>query len=193
MKDKKKVLDILIYGNEVLRQKAGPLEKLTDADRKLIERMAETMYKNRGIGLAANQVGILKQIVVIDIDQLDVKHGGKGKPNLQVFLNPEIISESAEDTSFREGCLSLPGIEADVYRPLQVEVTYYDLDFQPQKRMLNGFLARVIQHEIDHLNGVLFIDHLSFIRRAALAGQLNRLKKESRTLSHLSQKQEHQL
>lgn len=181
MNENENILEILIYGNEILRQKAEPLERLTDADRRLIERMAETMYKNRGVGLAANQVGILKQIVVIDVDQLDVNHGGKGKPNLLVFINPQIVSESAEDVSYREGCLSLPGIEAEVYRPRQVEVTYYDLDFKPHRKTLNGFLARVIQHEIDHLNGVLFIDHLNLIRRAAIAGQLNRLKKESRT------------
>lgn len=174
-------MTICIYGSDVLRQTAPQLEDLTDEDRILIERMAEIMYRNKGIGLAANQVGVLKRIAVIDVEQVSKSEGGTGKPYLRVFINPRIISESDEDLSFNEGCLSLPGIEGNVYRPGMVEVQYHDLDFQPHRVTFDGLLARVIQHEIDHLNGKLFIDHLSFLRRSTLAGQLNKLKKAAKS------------
>ena len=174
-------MKICIYGNEVLRQTAPQLECMTDDDRILIERMAETLYRNKGIGLAANQVGVLKRIAVIDVEQLTKSEGGAGKPFLRVFVNPCIVSESDEDESFNEGCLSLPGIDGNVYRPGIVEVQYHDLDFEPHRVTFDGLLARVIQHEIDHLNGKLFIDHLSFLRRSALAGQLSKLKKVSKS------------
>ncbi len=178
MENKNDILEIIIYGSEVLKQKAEPVEELTDKDRRLIEQMAETMYKFNGIGLAANQVDVLKQIVILDIDQMDVKYGGSGKPLLQVFINPVILHESEEDIPFEEGCLSIPGIEANVYRPFKVNIEYYDLDFEKHTKECDGLLARVIQHEIDHLNGVLFVDRLGFAKRASLAGKLNRLKKE---------------
>lgn len=175
-------MEILIYGNPILRQKAAWIEKLTDNERRLVQEMAELMYRRHGIGLAANQVGVLKQIAVIDIDHLEIEPGGKPRRFLRTLINPQIIWQSEEDSPYREGCLSLPGIETEIYRPQKIKVAYYDLDYQPQELEAEGMLARVIQHEVDHLQGILFIDHLSFSRRAMLAGQLNRLKKEARGL-----------
>lgn len=177
MSDKNDSLKILVYGRPELRQKSAPVEKISDNDRELISRMAELMYKNRGIGLAANQVGVLKQIAIVDIEQLKKESGSKQKRGLQVFINPEVIWESAEDVGQKEGCLSLPGIEAEIFRPRQIKISFYDLEFNRQELMAEDLLARVLLHEIDHLNGLLFIDHLSFAKRATLAGRLQQLKK----------------
>jgi peptide deformylase len=186
MTGNKKVIEIHTYGDGILARKAEPFTEVTPEDRELVERMAESMYENNGIGLAANQVGVLKQIVLVDVDQLAPEAGGKGKRNTRILVNPTIVAESDEDMSYNEGCLSLPDISADVYRPVAIELTYCDLDMKEHKIQCDGLLARVIQHEVDHLNGILFVDRLGFMKRSMLAGKLNRLKKQ--TLEHLKKK-----
>ncbi len=182
-------LTILTYGNDTLRKVSKPVERLTAEDRNLISSLGETMYAMRGVGLAAPQVGLLKPILVLDVDQvqqLSAKSSGAGQSkkiarNLQVFINPELIWEANEDEPFTEGCLSVPGIEAEIYRPTRIRLRYHDTNFERKDLEADGLLARVLQHEIDHLNGKLFIDRVGGIKRVLMAGRLNRLKKETHT------------
>ncbi len=181
---------VLTYGNDTLHKVSKPVERLTAEDREIISSLGQTMYAQHGVGLAAPQVGVLKLILVLDVDQVqqqsakssDAGQSQKIARNLQVFINPEIIWESKEDEPFTEGCLSVPGIEAEVYRPVRIRLRYYDVNFERKELEADGLLARVLQHEVDHLNGKLFIDRVSGMKRFLMASRLNRLKKETRTM-----------
>ena len=168
-------LRIRLYGDPVLRQKAIPISKITDVERKLAEDMLATMYSvPNGVGLAAPQVGALKRLIVIDVNREDVS----SKP--LVLINPEtqrLDGESIED----EGCLSVPNITAEVKRATEAVVTALNLDEETISVKTEGLLARILQHEIDHLNGVLFIDHVSGLKRQLLRGKLQKLKHLSQT------------
>jgi peptide deformylase len=163
-------LRIRLYGDPVLRQKALPIPKITDVERKIAEDMLATMYSvPNGVGLAAPQVGILKRLIVIDVNRDDVS----SKP--LVMINPETQSlngELIED----EGCLSVPNITAEVKRATEAVVTALNLDDETISVKTEGLLARVLQHEIDHLNGVLFMDHVSGLKRQLLRGKWQKLK-----------------
>ena len=151
--------DILILPDKRLRQVSEPVKKIDAGIRKLIEDMFETMYEAPGIGLAAIQVGTPKRIITMDLAK-------KEEPkNPQVFINPEILWTSEEKAIYEEGCLSIPEYYSDVERPAQVKVKYLDHEGEPREIEANGLLATCLQHEIDHLNGVLFIDHLSKLKR----------------------------
>ncbi len=151
--------DILVLPDPRLRQVSDPV-KTVDADlRRLVEDMFETMYDAPGIGLAAIQVGVPKRIITLDLAKKD------DKPEPQVFINPEIVSASQEKGTYEEGCLSIPEYYEEVERPAQVKVKYLDLDWKPREIEASGLLATCLQHEIDHLNGVLFIDHISKLKR----------------------------
>ena len=150
-------LEILTYPDERLRKKATPVEIVDDEIKKLVDDMAETMYGD-GIGLAATQVGVAKQVITIDVSYTDEK------PNLIVLVNPELFSKSGSCVS-EEGCLSLPEIREDVERAEQVVVRALGRDGEPIEISAEGFLATAIQHEMDHLEGVLLIDHLSFLKK----------------------------
>lgn len=171
-------LKILQYGHPLLREKAFDIKQVRTRERELFEAMGETMYAAQGIGLAGTQVGVMERVFVLDIDQDRAKDGTLDleSRNLQVFINPEIIWESETDAPFEEGCLSIPQVQRDIYRPEQVTVRALDENFEPFELEADGLLARVIQHELDHLNGVLFVDHLNQIKRALVAGELNRIK-----------------
>lgn len=174
-------LDILIYGDPRLRERCAPVEEITDELQRQIDEMADLMYKHKGIGLAAPQVGIMTRFFICDVDWVNHENGGKkSTPNLRVMINPEIVDESAEDLAFTEGCLSIPGVEGEVYRPEAVTILYEDLDGRQHTEKIDELLARVVQHERDHLDGILFVDRMGFVKRRMLAGQLNRLKKEGR-------------
>ena len=147
-------LQVHTLGDRVLRQPAKRISKVNDEIRQIVVDMLQTMYSNDGIGLAAPQVGINKQLLVIDIELKD-----ESKPPL-VMINPEIKNMGGDLVTGEEGCLSIPEVFLDVVRPDQVEVSYRDEDGKPQKLVTNGLLARVIQHEMDHLNGVLFVDRV---------------------------------
>ncbi len=125
--------------------------------------MAETMYGANGIGLAGTQVGVMERIFVLDVDQerSDDLERELDSRRLQVFINPEITWESEEDESFEEGCLSIPAVQRDIYRPVKITLHARDENFEPFEVDADKLLARVIQHELDHLNGILFVDHLS--------------------------------
>ncbi len=145
-------LTIYKLGHKVLRTPAKRISKVDDSIRKLARNMLKTMYSAKGIGLAAPQVGIQKRILVIDLEF----ENPNSPPN--VFINPEIISSSASVETYEEGCLSIPGVYMDVVRPASVKVSFRDEMGRLKKINADGLMARCIQHEIDHLNGVLFID-----------------------------------
>ena len=153
------VRDILILPDKRLRLVSKPVAKIDAATRKLVEDMFETMYDAPGIGLAAIQIGEPRRIVTMDLAKKDEPK----EP--QVFINPELIAQSGEKNIHEEGCLSIPEYYEEVERPAEVKVRYLDLDGKQHEIEADGLLATCIQHEIDHLNGVLFIDHISKLKR----------------------------
>lgn len=150
---------ILILPDPRLRQVSEPVKAIDGDIRRLIDDMFDTMYDAPGIGLAAIQVGVPKRVVVADLAKKDEP------PARQAFINPEILESSEELSLYEEGCLSIPEIHEDVERPARVRVRYLDHDGKPQEVEAEGLLATCLQHEIDHLNGVLFIDHISKLKR----------------------------
>ena len=163
---------IVIEPDPILRKKSDSLEKVDDEIRKLLDDMLETMYAAPGIGLAAVQVGILKRIIVIDISKDEEK-------KTPLFLvNPEIISRSKKTSVYEEGCLSLPGHFAEIERPAECQVKFIDYDGKEKELVADGLLATCIQHEVDHLNGVLFIDYLSKLKKDMIVKKLIKQKKE---------------
>lgn len=174
------LLNILIHPDPRLRLSADSVSEFNANLAKITEDMFETMYELKGIGLAATQVNIQQRIVVIDIpENRDDQQAGTGQ---LVLINPEILFFSEELSSYEEGCLSLPGQYAEVKRPKFIRYAYQDLNGQRWEKETDGLLATCIQHEIDHLNGVLFIDHISALKREMLekrlAKSLKRMKRE---------------
>ena len=170
------VLPIYVAPHPVLKKVAEPVAGgVTDEIRTLIDDMFDTMYAAPGIGLAAPQVGVSQRILVLDVEQPD--EGGKGKP--MCFVNPEITWSSEEINVYQEGCLSVPGQFADVERPEKVRVKYLDYDGKEQEMEMDGLLATCIQHEMDHLNGILFVDHLSTLKRDMLLRKVKKWAKEN--------------
>lgn len=168
------VLPIYVAPHPVLKKIAEPVAGgVTDELRRLMDDMLETMYAAKGIGLAAPQVGVSKRILVMDIEQGE--DGEKGTPRF--FVNPEITWSSAEINTYNEGCLSVPGQYAEVERPEKVRVSYLDYDGKEKEIEADGLLATCLQHEMDHLDGVLFVDHLSTLKRDML---MRKLKKWTR-------------
>jgi peptide deformylase len=153
------VREILILPDKRLRKASEPVKKIDAGIRKLIEEMFETMYDAPGIGLAAVQIGTTKRVVTLDLAKKDEPK------NPQVFINPEIVWSSDEQSIYEEGCLSIPETYGEVERPAQVKVKYLDAQGTPREIEAAGLLSTCLQHEIDHLNGVLFIDHLSRLKR----------------------------
>lgn len=168
------LLPILIAPNPILKKKAAPVEKVDDAVRALMDDMLETMYAAPGVGLAAPQIGVSKRILVMDIGHRDPE-GPKKSP---IYMaNPEIIWVSDDDSSCEEGCLSVPEHYAEVVRPAAVKIRYLDRDGKTQILDAEGFMATVVQHEIDHLDGILFIDHLSNLKRNMILRKLIKSQK----------------
>ena len=164
---------IRVYNDPVLRERALPVQEITDVERKLAEDMLTTMYASPiGVGLAASQVGILKRLIVIDLNREELERYPL------VLFNPEIQSLEGE-TIEEEGCLSFPGITADVKRAAQAVVTAQDIDGEPIRIAGEDLLARALQHEIDHLDGILFIDHVHGLKRQFLRGKLRKLQQQS--------------
>lgn len=170
-------LDIRIYGDPVLSEVAKPIEKISERHRALAVDMIETMYASNGIGLAANQVGLTERIIIVDAAWTDDEDKKNHKKNPIAMINPEVVEEGVQDDVFCEGCLSLPEIEGDVWRPTRIKVRYTTLDGEAVEREAVKMEARCIMHEVDHLNGVLFIDRMSPDDRVKIAGKLSKLRK----------------
>ena len=163
---------ILIEPDPILRKKCEPLQSVNSDVKKLMDEMLDTMYEAPGIGLAAIQVGILKRIVVIDITK------GEDKKNPLYLINPEIVHRSKETSVYEEGCLSLPGQFAEIERPAECHLKYIDYHGKEKTLKATGILSTCIQHEVDHLNGVLFIDYLSKLKKDMIIKKLVKHKKE---------------
>jgi peptide deformylase len=181
---------LVLLPDPLLRQKSEKVAQFDDDLRQLVADMYETMDHANGIGLAAVQVGVLKRVVVLDVPQRDIhsdkdhdhgEHCGCGDDVKMIrmsLINPEIVSASDEKDVYTEGCLSIPEMENEVERPMRVTISYQDEDGATHQMDADGLLAICIQHEIDHLNGVLFIDHLSRLKRERL---LTKYKKAQKT------------
>jgi peptide deformylase len=163
--------DIIILPDKRLRSVSKPVTEISDEIRTLVADMFETMYKAPGIGLAAIQVGVPARVIVMDLS----KREAEAEP--RVFINPEITWVSEEKSPYEEGCLSIPDIHEDVERPSRVKVRYLDLDGKPQEADAEGLFATCIQHEVDHLNGVLFIDHISKLKRERIIKKFTKAAK----------------
>ena len=161
---------IITEPNKILRQKSLPVNNVGQEEQRLMDDMLETMYAAKGIGLAAIQVGVPKRIIVIDISKNDEKN------NPLYFVNPKIKIKNSETSTYEEGCLSVPNFFAEVDRPKKCDVEY--LDYQGKKKTLNaeGLLATCIQHEMDHLEGILFIDYLSKLKKTIIVKKLSKKK-----------------
>jgi len=163
---------ILTEPNPILRNKSLPVEKVDKELQELIDDMMETMYAAPGIGLAAIQVGVAKRVIVLDLSSKEETK------NPMHFVNPEIITKSENITTYEEGCLSVPGQFAEINRPDKCYVKYLDYFGKPQEMKAEGMIATCIQHEMDHLEGVLFIDYLSKIKKSMIVKKLSKQKKE---------------
>ena len=164
-------MEILLVPNEVLRIKAQKLTKITKADINIANQMMDIMIKAPGVGLAANQVGILKQIITINFEDKE-----NDKKANYILFNPSIIEYSPEKITMEEGCLSLPEQYADIERPKHIIIEYIDENEKLIKKEIDGYEARILQHEIDHLSGKLFVDYLSSLKRNILIKKVKKLQ-----------------
>ena len=170
------IREILTEPNKILRQVSKSVERVGKEEQTLMDDMLETMYDANGIGLAAIQIGVPKRIIVMDLSKED-----KGK-NPMYFVNPVVKNKNKELSTYEEGCLSVPNQFAEIDRPTNCEIEY--LDYYGEKKILkaNGLLATCIQHEMDHLEGILFIDYLSKLKKSMIIKKLSKQKKNSQTL-----------
>ena len=167
------VLPILIHPDPRLKKVCEPVSDLDDDLRALADNMLETMYQAPGIGLAAPQIGVTKRMLVMDC----IKEEGEA-PQPMVLINPEILQSSDDTNEYEEGCLSIPDQFGMVTRPSEVRVGFLDRDGNPQERDFDGLWATCVQHEIDHLNGKLFIDYLGPMKRQMITRKMQKLKRE---------------
>jgi peptide deformylase len=193
--------EIIKVPDAVLKEIAQPIEKIDEAIKHQAITMVKTMYKGAGIGLAANQVAKLNRIFVMDLPEGLWVHGpekngvltiesryrsGEGagdiKPNPKIFINPEVIWTSEHKSVYDEGCLSLPGQYGEVVRPAQVRVKFQDLEGQTHENVYDGLDSHCVQHEIDHLNGVLFVDYLSNLKRNMILRRMKKWHKDAAAL-----------
>jgi len=171
------ILPIVEVPDPRLRQISKPVDQVDDDLRRLIDDMFETMYAAPGIGLAAIQVGVPKRVLVIDLQEQESEDGEPVREP-RVFINPEILQTSDHDVPYNEGCLSVPEMYAEVDRPDSIRARWLDRDGTQKEEEITGLLAVCLQHEMDHLNGVLFIDHLSRLKREMLLKKLAKLRRE---------------
>lgn len=184
-------LKIIIAPDPVLKAVAAPIQTITDETRKFLDDMLATMYAARGVGLAAPQVGVSQRVLVIDPvreegphhliskteEHVNSRKAASGGAQPMSFINPEIIWRSEEPNVFEEGCLSLPDFYAEIERPASIRVKYLDRDAKEHELLADGFLATVLQHEIDHLNGVLLLDYVSKLKRDMAIKKFTKMKR----------------
>lgn len=168
------VVPVILYGYPILRKQCFEVNKSDDVVQ-LSADLFDTVKKSKGIGLAAPQIGLQKRAFVIDTTPFLKDQENTIPKYEQIFINPELLAQSANKTYYEEGCLSIPGIFEEVQRPEKVTVRYFDLEFNQIEEELDGIKARIFQHEFDHLNGILFIDKLNPLKRKLLARKLNKI------------------
>jgi len=178
------VRDILIIPDKRLRLKSEPVAAVDKTLRKLVDDMLETMYAAPGIGLAAIQIGVPQRVVTMDLAKKDDPKAP------QVFINPEVVWKADEKSTYEEGCLSIPEYYEEVVRPAAVRVKYLDLDGKPHEIEATGLLATCLQHEIDHTNGVLFIDYISKLKRDMVMKRFKKAAKKGEPVKPLSEDKE---
>jgi len=164
---------IVIYGDPVLREVSEKVESIDREIKDLVSDMQDTLKRAKGLGLSAVQIGVLKRVFIIDLSAVNITE------SLRVFVNPEIIEVSGEEEEMEEGCLSFPGIYQKLTRPSRVKVRATDLEGNEFELETKGLAARAVQHEFDHLEGTLFIDHMSPLTRTLLKGRLRKLSQAS--------------
>lgn len=167
------IYPIVVYGDPVLKKRAEDIEKESLDVKTLAEDMFETMYGASGVGLAAPQIGKSIRMFVVDGEPME----DELKDFKKVFINPQILEETGDEWSFEEGCLSIPGIRAEVFRPDKIRIRYFDEEWQEHEEEYNGVAARIIQHEYDHIEGVLFTDYLSPLKKRLLKSKLQNISK----------------
>jgi peptide deformylase len=172
------LLPIIEVPDPRLKQISAPVEAVTDETRKLIADMFETMYAAPGIGLAAVQVGVPKRLLVIDLQEPE-EEGGEPVKDPRVFINPEILENSDVEVPYTEGCLSVPDQFAEVDRPDRIRARWLDQNGERREEEITGMLAVCLQHEMDHLNGILFIDHLSRLKREMILRKIAKARKQA--------------
>lgn len=170
------IYPIVAYGDPVLRREADEIDENYEGLTSLIQNMFETMYNASGVGLAAPQIGKSIRLFIVDASSF-----ADEEPELEnfkkVFINPIILEEEGKEWEFNEGCLSIPGIREDVYRKPEITIEYYDENFNLKEERYNGMAARIIQHEYDHIEGVLFVDHIPPLRKKILKPRLDKIGK----------------
>lgn len=179
------ILPIVAYGDPVLKKKAEEVDKDYPELQKLIEDMFDTMYNALGVGIAAPQVGRSLRLFVVDGSPFaETEEGQKPDPKAagmedfkKVFINPVILEETGDEWSYNEGCLSIPNIREEVYRHEVIRIKYFDENWEMHEETFDGYKARVIQHEYDHIEGILFTDHLSSLKRRLLNKKLTNISK----------------
>ena len=177
------IYPITVYGDPVLRKKTSDIGKNYEGLNNLVEDMFETMHNAEGVGIAAPQIGLSVRIFIVDLSPL-----GKENPGLidfkKAFINAHIVEKDGEDELMDEGCLSIPGIREDILRKDRIRIKYRDLEWNEHDEVYTSFPARVIQHEYDHLDGILFVDHCSPLKRRLLKGKLTDITKGKVTTTY---------
>ena len=167
------IYPIVLYGDPVLKKASDNIKPGSIDVKQLSEDMFETMYQASGVGLAAPQIGKNLRIFVVDSGPLEEEEGEQAEGFKRVFINPEIVEMKGEEWPFEEGCLSIPGVRADVTRPFEVTIRYFDENWQEHTETLDDMPARIVLHEYDHIEGVLFTDHVSGLKKRLIKGKLN--------------------
>lgn len=185
------ILPIVAYGDPVLKKEAEEIDKDYPNLSALIDNMFETMYEANGVGLAAPQIGKSIRLFIVDAspfandDDEEEDEKAIGLENFKkVFINPIIEEETGEEWAFQEGCLSIPGIREDVYRQEKIVISYYDENFKFHEEEFTGYAARVVQHEYDHIEGILFTDHLAPLKKRLLTKKLKNISKGDITIDY---------
>jgi len=168
------IYPIVLYGDPVLKKACENIDPGTVDVKQLSEDMFETMYQASGVGLAAPQIGKSLRMFVVDSGPLE-EDGKENEGFKRVFINPEILELEGEDWAFEEGCLSIPGVRADVSRPFEVTIRYLDENWEEHTETLDDMPARIVLHEFDHIEGVLFTDHVSGLKKRLIKGKLNNI------------------
>lgn len=169
------IFPIILYGDPVLKKKAKEVVYGDESVKEFVESLFETMYAAQGVGLASPQVGHSLRLFVVDSTPMEEVEEGVGLK--QVFINPEMLDEQGESWSFEEGCLSIPGIREDVSRKPTIRIKYFDENWEPHEREFGGLQARIIQHEYDHIEGILFTDYISSFKKRLIKSRLTKISR----------------